>query len=208
LSKSIFIDLDGTVIDSRQRLFQLFTDLTSQTIITFEEYWIYKRSKQSNADILKKKLGYAPDQIKKFMLDWMMLIEDEQYLKKDTLFEYTVSSLKQLKHHADLYIVTARQFSDRAYKQLSWLGIDKYFKKILVTEQKKTKAELIQPFNIKGCSVIIGDTGEDIIAGKTLGMITANVLTGFRNKEVLKTYSPNYIFDDLTAFCKQIDGIL
>jgi phosphoglycolate phosphatase len=208
LDKNIFFDLDGTLIDSRQRLFQLFTSLTSQNIISFDEYWTYKGSKESNADILKKRLNFSSDQVNTFILAWFKMIEDEQYLKKDSLFNDTIPSLEQLKSDATLYIITARQFPDRVYKQMSWLGIDKYFKKILVTEQKKTKAELIKPFFTKGCSIIIGDTGEDIIAGKNLGMITINVLTGFRNEEVLKTYSPDYIFSDLNAFCKAINGIL
>jgi phosphoglycolate phosphatase len=95
LDKNIFFDLDGTLIDSRQRLFQLFTSLTSQNIISFDEYWTYKGSKESNADILKKRLNFSSDQVNTFILAWFKIKEDEQYLKKDSLINDTITTLEQ-----------------------------------------------------------------------------------------------------------------
>ena len=87
------------------------------------------------------------------------------------------------------------------YKQIEdfgWLGI---FNEILVTERKKSKLELMHKV-LKGSKKgwMIGDTGKDIQAGKKLSLKTAAVLTGFLNKKVLISYTPDLILDDVTNF--------
>ncbi|MEO7561810.1 MAG: HAD hydrolase-like protein [Ferruginibacter sp.] len=207
--ENIFFDLDGTLIDSKQRLYQLFTDLSGQTTLNFEEYWGCKRAKQTNQAILKNMLHFSDERVTKFSSTWMRLIEDEKYLAMDTLFSDTISSLECLKTFAHLYVVTARQFEQKAIIQLTHLGIESYFKKILVTEQKQSKTDLIRTVNTPALySLIIGDTGEETNTGKELNMITVSVLTGFRNKEVLQTYKPDYIFNDLTDFSTAVRQFL
>ncbi len=203
--KHVFFDLDGTLIDSRFRLYRLFTDLTNQSGMDFETYWAIKRSKESNTSILKNRLLFSEKQTKEFTKAWMSLIEEERYLEMDTLFTDTLTVLQQLEGKSALYLVTARQFTERANRQLDRLGISSFFKKIIVTEQNRTKAELIRLLDLDfSHSVIVGDTGEDTLAGKELSMTTVNVLTGFRNEQVLRSYSPDYIFNNLSDFYTEI----
>ena len=86
--------------------------------------------------------------------------------------------------------------------ELSWLGIDKYFKKILTghseTDGYAKKIELISTVIAKDeIALIVGDTEADIITGKKLGFKTVAVLSGIRNREILALLNPDFIIRDI-----------
>ena len=41
----IFFDLDGTLINSKMRLYSLFQELVSASNLSFDEYWNLKKKK-------------------------------------------------------------------------------------------------------------------------------------------------------------------
>ncbi len=77
----VFFDLDGTLIDSKERLYKLFCDLVVDNILTYDEYWSLKMNKISNLDILSEKFDYSAKKIDKFQCLWMSRIEQKNYLK-------------------------------------------------------------------------------------------------------------------------------
>jgi len=97
--------------------------------------------------------------------------------------------------------VTARQNKSKAVKQIEDFGLLGFFNQILVTENKKSKFDLIHAV-LKGSSNgwMIGDTGYDIQVGKKLFLNTAAVLTGFLNESILLDYNPDLILDKITNF--------
>jgi len=203
----IFFDLDGTIIDSKNRLYDLFVALTGIDI-SFDEYWLIKKDMVSNEDILNRFL-YTPDQIKSFRLNWMDKIEQPEYLNKDQKFTFTQDVLETLQsNNYELYLITARQSKERVKEQLHNLDLLKYFKKLLVTEQKFKKQYLITQLDIKLSKndFMVGDTGMDILTGKRIGVKTVAVLTGFRSKEQLLIYSPDFIYNDILEFSKNINS--
>ena len=200
--QKIFFDLDGTIIDSRERLYRLFVDITGADV-SFEDYWTFKRGKNTNEKFLKDNLQWSVPAISAFNIEWMEKIESDRYLAYDKCFADTISSLQKLFSKVELNLVTARQFPEKVSSQLSELEILGFFSNVLVTEQKTSKSALIRTlpgtlFN----SVIVGDTGEETLIGKELKISTANVLTGFRSKEILEPYNPDFIFTNLSAFTK------
>ena len=62
----IFLDLDGTLIDSKLRLYGLFQELVPESILTYEEYWNYKKDKINHKKILKKYFKFNDCDIKLF----------------------------------------------------------------------------------------------------------------------------------------------
>ncbi|MDO9187852.1 MAG: HAD hydrolase-like protein [Bacteroidia bacterium] len=203
----IFFDLDGTIIDSKNRLYDLFVALTGIDI-SFDEYWLIKKDMVSNEDILNRFL-YTPDQIKSFRANWMDKIEQPEYLNKDQKFTFTQDVLETLQsNNYELYLITARQSKERVKVQLQDLDLLKYFKKLLVTEQKVKKQYLITQLDIKLSKndFMVGDTGMDILTGKRIGVKTVAVLTGFRSKEQLLIYSPDFIYNDILEFSKNINS--
>lgn len=178
----------------------LFCELSEIRDITFSEYWGLKFDGKSNQDILKEKFGFVDSNIEEFINNWMKFIENDHYLCMDTLIRGVKSFLENASKEHSLFICTARQSRSQTMSQLARLSILNFFQEVFVTEQKNTKAELLEKSNIKFCKDdwMFGDTGHDVIAGKKLGIKTCGVLTGFMKEERLKDYEPDMILYSVT----------
>ena len=107
----------------------------------------------------------------------------------------------------DISLVTNRQFKDKLIKEIDRLKIKVFFKDIFVTKQNSSKDVMIKKNIIKGDktnSYIIGDSGEDIVSGKKLGILTVGVLSGVMNQQNLELYRPDFIFYNIMEFSKYI----
>lgn len=197
---NIFFDLDGTLIDSRQRLYFLFQSLVKESVFSFDEYWVHKRNKKSHREILSEMLHYSVVQISDFEEKWMARIEEPEWLSLDKPFDGISEFLKELKQNNSLFVVTARQSELKALEQLEQLGWSEIFDKIFVTGQKLEKYEMIQgSVKLTPADWFVGDTGKDIQTGKKLGIRTAAVLSGFLSHESLLPYEPDLIRDNVLA---------
>ena len=199
---NIVFDLDGTLIDSKLRLYKLFQYLAPSSTFTYEQYWFLKQNKISNEHLLSTYLGYDKESIECFISKWMSLIESSDYLQLDTNFEGMHNYLEALTDIADLFVCTARQLRQPVIDQLASFRLLPYFKKVMVTEQRDSKKNLIVSHisNLSSKDWMVGDTGKDIQVGKSLNMKTCAVLSGFLNFESLKTYEPNLIVDSVFEF--------
>lgn len=202
---TIFFDLDGTLIDCKERLYRLFVDLTQSQKISFEEYWQLKRTMFDHDWILSKIFNYSDEQLAIFHESWMKLIESKEYLKFNKLFDYTIPLLENVRQY-QLYIIAARQYEERILDEISTLGIQNYFQGILVSNQKRSKDEIIieRGINTQPEDLFIGDTGIDILAGKKLNIRTVGVLSGFRGYESLAKHHPDYIITNISEMNKII----
>jgi phosphoglycolate phosphatase len=198
---NLIFDLDGTLIDSRLRLYRLFQELVPQSNLTYERYWAFKKNKVSNQAILETKFAFDPAAIEVFVKDWMDRIEAPEYLSLDKNLPRMHQALKNLRKQAKLHVCTARQAKQPVYYQLERLGLLPYFDNIMVTEQSRGKEELVAKIpDLERHNWIIGDTGRDIQVGKMLGLKTCAVLTGFLNEESLRGYEPDLILATASSF--------
>ncbi len=199
---NIIFDLDGTLIDSKPRLYKLFQDLVPESSLSYDDYWNLKKNKISNQDILKKYFTYQDDMVCKFMKNWMELIETPEYLKLDKNFDGIHAFIESKLLDLNLYVCSDRQFIEPVTLQLKDLGLLKFFKKTLVTEQKTTKQDLIltEVGDLSPSDWIIGDTGKDIQIGQELKIKTCAVLSGFLNYEALLPYNSNKIINSVLDF--------
>lgn len=197
----IIFDLDGTLICSKKRLHELFCDLVNSRELDFSAYWDLKFNGCTNQDILREKFNYTDCLVANFVNDWMSKIETSYYLNMDTLIKDASEALHGFSQHHDLYICTARQSAVQAVLQVQNLGILGFFKQIFVTEQNKSKIELINGSGLSFSSDdwFVGDTGHDILTGKALNIKTCAVLSGFMSKEALKAYDPDYIISSISS---------
>jgi len=106
-----------------------------------------------------------------------------------------------LREKYQLYLVTARQHRNKTIEQIGALGLIDIFQDVLVTGRKQKKHELIyRSIKTSSADWIIGDTGEDIRAGKTLAINTAAVLSGIMTREQLAAYDPTKIIESVINF--------
>jgi phosphoglycolate phosphatase len=195
---NIIFDLDGTLIDSKPRLYNLFQFLVPESTFTFEEYWSLKKNKINHKEILISKLLYSEVQFNKFEKLWLEYIELENWLNFDTPFNGVTNFLKSIRENNSLYITTARQSKERTLAQIQRFGWNNIFANVLVTEHKNEKYELIKDSIITNSNDwIVGDTGLDIKTGNILGIRTAAVLSGFLSKESLIPYKPDIIINNI-----------
>lgn len=73
-------DLDGTLIDSKLRLYRLFQHLATDSTLSYEQYWAFKQKKISNDKLLSSLFGFSEKQITEFTTRWMSLIESQEFL--------------------------------------------------------------------------------------------------------------------------------
>ena len=198
---NLIFDLDGTLIDSSNRMYTLFQELVPQSNLTKEEYWGLKRDKVNHKKLLEK--FYPEVDFEDFNSRWMSMIEEERFLIMDTNYPDTVEVLDTLARKNKLYLLTARQSEEGLKKELNRLGLDRFFTEILTTAGKTPKDVLLDSFmdsNPKTfCSDdwFISDMGADILTGKSKGFRTIGITHGFMNDTRLKEYAPDYIVNEL-----------
>jgi len=198
---NIIFDFDGTLINSKERLFNLFNFLVPESNFNFESYWSLKKQGIGHAEILEVHFDYQLKDIQQFQIKWHQEIEKQQWIDYDTPILGVENKLKLLFEKHQLHLVTARQSYEMAIDQVNKFQWNKYFKTILVTKQEKEKSQLIlENIKIQNEDWILGDTGKDILTGKTLQINTAAVLTGFLSEEKLKSYNPDIIIDSVANF--------
>lgn len=196
----ILIDLDGTLLNSRERVYFLFKTLVPECDLYIDDYWDLKRAKVTHKQILSKRYGYADKQIASFETVWMDLIEEKNWLNKDVLFVGVSEHLHALRKLADLYLLTARQRPEMVDYQLDRVGLNGFFDGVYVTGGKLRKDDVVTGLLLTNDDWMIGDTGHDIEVGKRLGMRTASVTNGFLSKESLLPYGPDLILECFTDF--------
>ena len=195
--RTIFFDLDGTLIDSRPRLYKLFIDLLPGIDLSFSEYWDLKRLQVGHEKIILDHKAETKLSFEEFNKIWMTKIEEKEYLQLDIPFPGVNELLAELKKNQNrIVIVTSRQFTELAEWQIDQWGWKEYIDDIIVTEQVSEKSDLIKQRykNLQPSDIILGDTGKDIEVGHQLGITSIAVVSGFRNQESLEKYKPDYIF--------------
>ncbi len=207
---NIIFDLDGTLIDSSERLYQLFQYLVPMSQLSKNEYWNLKRNKIDHKMILEK---YFKDiKFEDFNDRWMDLIETEEYLKLDKNYPNTIEILENLSQKCTLILLTARQSKKELDNELKRLGIIGFFSPIIVTEGTKSKKKLLLDAVNNGLitknpnDLFVSDMGKDILFGKECSYITIGISHGFMSKEKLIEYKPKYIIDDLNEIKMAIDN--
>jgi phosphoglycolate phosphatase len=181
----------------------LFQDLTPDSSLSYEQYWAFKKRRISNETILASEMGYDQSRVSKFLANWMTKIESPSYLQLDSSFARIHATLTQLRQNADLHVCTDRQKRQPVLDQLADFNLLKFFKQVMVTEQRHSKESMIAMHvaDIRMQDWMVGDTGKDVETGKVLKIKTCAVLSGFLSIESLRYYNPDLIIDSVADFC-------
>lgn len=191
---NIFFDLDGTLINSQHRLYNLFIELCPECRLTYDEYWRIKREGITQQDLLSQYYNYSLADCSHFKNLWLAKIEEPFRLAQDFLVDGIKDALCAAKSKHSLYVITNRQSKKLAVDEVRDLGIIDYFENILVTEQKTSKVDLMKKaVSISSTDVLVGDAVEDISYARRLGIISCVVSWGISSLDQLTSHSPQTI---------------
>lgn len=197
-----YVDLDGTLVNPFPRLHALHKDLCAEFSVqaySEEEFIGYKKRCIPDQVILGSLLSAEP--LERYFKRKKVLLESAEYLQHDVLFPRSVEVLKRLREKGQLVLVTRRKEVENVHAQLRQLGIHDLFDGILVIGNAQgSKAQLIRD-NLPWAdadSIIIGDTEDDINAGKELGIKTIAVTSGMRDASFLQNLEPDVVVKDIS----------
>ena len=192
---SVFLDLDGTLLDVSRRYYAVHQEIVSQIGGEVRDAATFWRLKQE-ATSIEKLTGLVSSDARQYHRRWKLLIEAPSYLELDEWLPEAGVTLRSLAAHYNVVIVTLRGKANALHSQLRTLrcpDVAQVLSAPAGADPAAAKAHLIQssPYYTKP-AVIAGDTEVDIRAGKALGLTTIAVLSGIRSGVRLATESPDF----------------
>ena len=198
--KKAFVDLDGTLLDSKQRHVKVLQDVLNENgffNVNISDYLYYKECGWSTQIYLENKLQFTKLQAKKISQEWINKIENEKYLHLDKWYSdayYFLKKLKQLSY--EVIIVTARNNNVYVYNFINDSSYSKFIDEVIVVSTKnasKNKVEAVKN-KVDNNSIVIGDTEVDFSMADELNILSYILSRGFRNEEYfrnrnIKTYA-------------------
>lgn len=163
--KNIFFDFDGTLVNTNKRQYLCFVTTVQKmkltTNISFQKYLDLKETHLSNAEIYQL-LFPEHNNLNLFLKIFIKNIENISLLAKDEVQKNSKDYLNEVKN-IDLYLVTNRQNKNKLVMQLHYLGLNKYFNKIILSRNYSSKKEalLSNKINIYPKDLFISDDISD-----------------------------------------------
>jgi HAD superfamily hydrolase (TIGR01549 family) len=205
-AKGIFLDLDGTLVDSSgaymeagEIAFQAMKKKTPETHVLLE---IPRRIEQHlTIDDLTQ--GNTKEFMQIYLKAYYSATE-----AKTKLIPNIIETLQTLSKKSKLALITMRHCPNQVIqKELDYFGIAKYFSYIVTamdTAKPKPSPEAlircVEALNLKICDCIIaGDSVNDVRAGKAAGARTVAVLSGLFKHDGLARERPDLILPDVTT---------
>jgi HAD superfamily hydrolase (TIGR01509 family) len=211
-AKGIFLDLDGTIVDSREayyeaarNAFQAMGQKPPEAEAALEIPRRLER-KQPLSDMIK-------GDMRKF-LDVYLRTYYSITTEKTKPLPNVSTALKILSKKAKLALITMRSVpKENIINELEHFGIAQYFTHIVTaldTHKPKPSPEAlikcVKAIDIQICDcIIVGDSISDIRAGKTAGAKTVAVLSGLFSREELAKERPDLILKDVNMLPKFIE---
>jgi phosphoglycolate phosphatase-like HAD superfamily hydrolase len=218
MTKRLFTDFDGPIMDVSERYFQVYEFCLSQIklsdqpvmLLSKSEFWALKRAQVPEIDIALKSGLTEAGQSEQFAQLRRRTVHTDPYFKYDRLIEGAVAALeKAQKAGIELAIMTMRRVRElepvlEQHDLGRFFPADRRFclsNDYVKTGDTKDKPKLMEraiaTLPHADLQWIAGDTEADIEAGKQFGVTTIGILSGIRNETQLRTQTPDAIADRL-----------
>lgn len=200
--KALLIDLDGTLVDSREAYMEAFkAGMKAVGKTKFNREAIFEIPKRLEQGLPIEDLIGDKALTEKFLEKYLSTYY-EATLRKAKPFPDVFQTLEKLSEKLSLALITMRFIpKEKLKKELEKLGFHKYFYATLTALD--VKAPKPSPEAILKCSkslnvyvgecAVVGDSVVDIRSGKLAGAKTVAVLSGLFRKEELEKEKPDVI---------------
>jgi HAD superfamily hydrolase (TIGR01509 family) len=205
-AKGIFLDLDGTIVDSREAYYE-----AART--AFQAMGQKPPEAKAALEIPRRLERKQP-------LDDMIKGDTQKFLDVYLRTYYSITAektkplpnvstaLETLSKKAKLSLITMRRVpKENIINELKHFAMAQYFTYIVTaldTHKPKPSPEAlikcVKAIDVQICDcIIVGDSISDIKAGNAAGAKTVAVLSGLFSREELANEHPNLILKDITA---------
>lgn len=193
------IDLDGTILDCRNRQCCLVRALAlaAGMKVSTAEFWLLKRLGVSTREALVR-LGAAEEAAANLARSWIRDIESDYWLQYDVVLSGAAPALHSARSAGwRLEVLTARQRPDAVFRQLVRLEIAGAVDRISVVSPGQASGEKAGALRAMNACIFIGDTESDLHAATLAGIPFLAVSTGQRAPAFLGAAGSNFVFDNL-----------
>ncbi len=183
--KTIALDFDGTLLDSRKRHIAVMAYVLEEFGIKkdISDLVQYKSSGCSGKDYLLSR-GISEDLAIQIQSRWIELIEEDKFLIKDILYSETISFLTKCKSKGvKTVLITSRKYADKVHEQIDALNLRELLSDVFVVVSGKgahiQKSRILQTI----CpNLYVGDTEVDYQAAMSAKVPFLAISHGFRNQ--------------------------
>jgi pyrophosphatase PpaX len=199
--KGILFDLDGTVINTNELIFQSFEYALENVLHTTLSRDVLRTTfGKPLAQIMEEMGGNQAQELRKAFVEYSIAHETDIYL-----FPHVEDALKELKaRNIGTAVVTSRLYRS-ALRDLHQFELEKYFDVFITpeaTEKHKPNPEpALKALELLGIkpqeAIMVGDSGLDLLCGKQAGCKTAAVRYSLFPEEELAQHQPDYMLDSL-----------
>ncbi len=211
-AKGIFLDLDGTLLDSTDAYIEAAR-------IAFRAIGIQAPEDKVLLEIPKRiEQHQSIDELIRGDTKGFLSVYFKAYYSvteaKSKLMPNVEDTLQTLCEHSKLAVITMRHCPNEVvYKQLDYLGVAKYFTHIVTSmdapKPKPSPDALLHCASAFGLELddclIAGDSLNDVRAGKAAGVKTVAVLSGLYHRNELAKEKPDLIIPDVNSLPKHIE---
>ncbi len=207
--KRAFLDLDGTLLNSKERHCNVLRDVLIQygfgnrQVLDFVEY---KANGKNTRQYLEDVHGFSKDIADKISTAWINSIEEEKYLCQDKWYEDAAVFVDFLKNRGyECFIITARKNDEYVTKFVkeSYVGDSVQIIAVSTRNAVSNKISVIKKLLVDD-NIMVGDTEVDYETGKTLKIRTYPLNRGFRSKNFWMAREIQS-YDDLMSVQKAIE---
>lgn len=191
---TIFLDLDGTIINSFSRHYLLLKEILIENGIdvdfNVDEYVQLKKDGYNNYKFLVNNLLVSEDSAKSIQNEWIKRIEDVEWLKYDTLYEDALDFINYVKDNKLIFLTARSNYNNLMY-ELEMLKIDNLVDEVFVVDTKEAslnKGSLLSKYIEDYANediIVIGDTEVDYNAAVSNNLKYFILNRGFRSKKFL-----------------------
>lgn len=208
--EAILFDLDGTIIDTNELIFQTFEKvLKDQSERPFQrEHLIVHMGKPLREQLQILSGRTQVDDLTKAYRQFNAELHDA--LVKE--FPHVREVISELyRHGVKLGIVTTK-IRRTTQMGLKICGLENYFQSIVtiedVTHPKPHPEPVLKALREldadPGTTMMVGDSQGDIEAGNRAGVISVGVAWSLKGEDVLRTYGPQHIIHDMRDLLQMV----
>jgi len=203
--KGILLDLDGTIVDSKEAYFEAVKTAFAamgQTMVNARIVIEIPKRLEQNLPINNVVNGID---IQKFLKIYLKAYYKATATKTKPMPKIS-DTLEKLSEKTKLALITMRYVPKKnVIEELEKFGLAKYFQYVITaldTHDPKPSPEALikcaRELRIPTCDcLVVGDSVADIKAGKTAGAKTVAVLSGIFSREELEKEKPDLILENV-----------